>query len=271
MEYETILVNQSVECIKITLNRVGQQNSLNRTLLEEMNLVLDLAEKNPACRMVVLEGKSGIFCTGQDFEEASSLSAKKKKHQEIREMEKNNDPVQAKNNASDPYMETLKRFTMTPKVVIAVIDGLTIAGGIGLAAASDLVIATSRSRFSLSEALWGLVPAIVFPFLSRRVGFQAAYRMMLTTMPISAPEAHAIHLIDEINENPQQRVQQLGLRFSKLTDSTIRAVKQFARKMWFITDQMEEMAVTESWQRFSDPNVIRNITNFVRNKKLPWD
>jgi polyketide biosynthesis enoyl-CoA hydratase PksH len=271
MEYKTIMVNQSLEGIKITMNRAERQNSLNRTLLEEINRVLNQAEKKPDCRMVILEGQSGIFCTGQDFEEVSSYASKKKNHREIPEQEKNNHPGQAKQVPADPYMETLKRFTSIPKVVISVIDGLTIAGGVGLAAASDLVIATSRSRFSLSEALWGLLPAIVFPFLVRRVGFQAAYRMMLTTMPLSASEAHTLHLIDEISEDPRERVRQLWLRLSKLNDSTIKAAKQFARKMWVIDDQMEEMAVMESRQRFSDPQAIRNITNFVKYKKLPWD
>jgi polyketide biosynthesis enoyl-CoA hydratase PksH len=265
MPYKTILVNQSAERLTITMNRPEHRNSLNNTMLKEINEVLDLAEKKQDCRIVVLEGQPGFFCIGQDFEEASSLAAK------------NNSPLTcdqkeaADLSSSNPYMATLKRFTLAPQVIISLVDGQAIAGGVGFAAASDLVIATPRSQFSLSETLWGLLPAIVFPFLLRRVGFQAAYRMMLTTIPISAPEAHAIHLIDEISEDPQERVRQLWLRLSKLSDSTIRAVKQFARKMWFITDQMEDMAVTESWQRFSDPNVIRNITNFVRNKKLPWD
>ncbi|UCH94134.1 MAG: enoyl-CoA hydratase/isomerase family protein [Candidatus Aminicenantes bacterium] len=265
MPYETILVNQSGESLTLTMNRPQHRNSLNNTMLKEINEVLDLAEKNPRCRTLVLAGQPGFFCIGQDFEEAAALAAQS-------DYPRIQDSKEAAGLSSpNPYMATLKRFTLTPRVIISLVDGQAIAGGVGFAAASDLVIATPRSRFCLSEALWGLVPAIVFPFLLRRVGFQAAYRMMLTTMPISAPEAHNLHLIDEISENPQQRIHHLRLRLSRLSDSTIRAVKQLARKMWLITDQMEEVAVSESRQRFSDPAVIQNITNYVKYKKFPWD
>ena len=60
-------------------------------------------------------------------------------------------------------MALLKRLTLTPKVVVACIDGKVIAGGVGIAAAADLVVATPRSEFSLSEALWGMLPCCVVP------------------------------------------------------------------------------------------------------------
>jgi polyketide biosynthesis enoyl-CoA hydratase PksH len=257
MEYETIIVKESDWGLTITLNRPGQRNSLNRILLNEINRVLDAADKESGCRIVVLEGLPGIFCSGQDFEEASALVSEKE--------------LNLAEPASNPYLETLKRFTSTSTVLISVIDGQALAGGVGLAAASDLVIATPRSQFALSEALWGLLPAIVMPFLIRRVGFQVAYRMALTTMPVSAREAYEIHLVDEISETPGDTIRRWWLRLSKVEDSTVRDLKQFAGKMWFITRQMEETAVSESLQRFSHPRVIQNMTNYFKHKIFPWD
>jgi enoyl-CoA hydratase/carnithine racemase len=52
MAYETSLVNQSVESLTITMNRPEHRNSLNNTMLKEINEILDLAGKNPHCRIV---------------------------------------------------------------------------------------------------------------------------------------------------------------------------------------------------------------------------
>lgn len=256
MEYETLLVKESIGGLTITINRPGQKNALNYTLLREINRVLDRTEENPEYRIVVLQGQPGIFCTGQDFEEVTRVAAAENRQESIN---------------SNPYMNTLKRFTQTPRVVISVVDGQATAGGVGFAAASDLVIATSRARFNLSECLWGLLPAIVMPFLIRRVGFQVAYRMALTTMPVPAREAYEIHLVDEINETPQESIRRLWLRLSKLENSTIKYLKQFAGKMWMIDEEMERTAVSETLQRFSDPGTILNIKNFLDHKKFPWE
>jgi polyketide biosynthesis enoyl-CoA hydratase PksH len=256
-KYETILVKECEQGLTVTIDRPRQRNTLNNTLLEEIDAVLDLAEKDSCCRMVLLEGQPGVFCTGQDFEEAAEITSQQ-------------NPVD-NDNPPNPYMALLKRFTLTPKVIVSLIDGQVMAGGVGLAAASDLVVATPRSRFSLSEALWGLLPAVVAPFLVRRVGFQAAYRMALTTMPLSAQEAHQVNLVDEISQAPHESVHRLWLRLSKLQESTVGNLKQFFRKIWLINEQIEKIAVSETFRRFTDPGVIQNINNYVKYKKFPWD
>jgi polyketide biosynthesis enoyl-CoA hydratase PksH len=261
MDYETLLVKESIGGLTITINRTQQKNALNNVLLKEINLVLDRVEKDPGYKMVVLEGQSGIFCTGQDFAEVAQAAVSRDQASEI----------SRENMESNPYMNTLKRFTLFPGVVISVVDGEATAGGVGFAAASDLVIATSRARFSLSECLWGLLPAIVMPFLIRRVGFQPAYRMALTTIPVAAQEAHEICLVDEINETPQESIRRLWLRLSKVENSTIKYLKQFAGKMWPIDEQMQRTAVSESMQRFTHPGTLQNIKNYLQYKKFPWE
>ncbi|MDQ1350639.1 MAG: polyketide biosynthesis enoyl-CoA hydratase PksH [Acidobacteriota bacterium] len=257
MDYETIAVEKSDIGIIITINRPQQRNSINNKLLEEINRVLDQVEEDERCRLVVLAGQPGTFCTGMDFEEFSSLKS-----------QQGTAPLKT---APNPYMATLKRFTLIPRVVIAVVDGQVMAGGVGLAAASDLVIATPRSQFCLSEALWGLLPAMVTPFLVRRVGFQAAYRMTLTTAPVHSREALDMKLVDEISESPFDSVHRLWLRLSKLSVPTLRNLKEYFRKMWLINEAMENIAITEIERLSSDPRVIENISNYVKYGKFPWE
>ena len=247
MEFETIKVAEIVGGLTITINRPDQKNSINNQLLNEIHMALDLAEQDENCRIIGLGGQSGVFCTGMDFNQIDD--------EEMVQVEQGN----------RLYLDTLKRFTRIPKIVVALVEGQAMAGGIGLVAASP------ESQFSLSEALWGLLPAMVTPYLIRRVGFQLAYRMTFSTMPITAQEAFDAHLVDEINRSPNESLRRLWLRLSKLKESTIKNLKEYFNKMWFLTQEMEEMAVAETSRLSSDPAVVQGIKDFVQFNRFPWE
>lgn len=257
MDFKTLLVEDKNGIITITFNRLQVLNSINDLLLEELNLALDEAEQNTACKFIILQGKQGYFCTGMDFNELPD--------QEI------NDNIDASTAIKSPFMETIKRFTLIPKIIISNVDGKVMAGGMGLVAASDFVVATSRSEFSLSEALWGLIPAMVMPYLIRRIGFQMAYRLTLTTLPINARKAYDINLADELSDNPDNIIRQLWLRMSKLETETIAEIKQYFRNLWIINNDMENYAVSEITKLLFNPMVRERIHNFVQYRKFPWD
>jgi len=169
------------------------------------------------------------------------------------------------------YMRLLKRFTLSSKVIISRLDGKVIAGGVGLVAASDIVISTERTELSLSEALWGLLPCCVIPFLIRRVGFQKAYFMTLTTKPISAREAQAIHLVDELADHLDETLRKLTLRLNLLDDDIIVDMKRYFQKMGGITSEMEQAATTEFARLATQPHVQQNIANYVARGIFPWE
>lgn len=257
MPYETILVETAPRAVTITLNRPERANSINAALLRDLNAALDEAERTPSCRLVILRGKPGLFCTGMDFVEAAGAP--------------DGAGGDGGHMAVEDYMAVLKRFASSPKIVIAVIDGKTVAGGVGFAAASDLVIATPRADFSLSEALWGLLPCCVIPFLIRRVGFQKAYAMTLTTRTWSAAEAAAIHLVDEVTETPDEAVRRLLLRLGLLTDETVGELKRYFQKMWLLSPEMEQTAVREIARLAAKPAVRRGIADYVGSGRFPWE
>lgn len=257
MDMETLIVTRGPKALTITFNRLQSRNSINTTVLKEMNQVLDIAERDRDCRLVIIEGKGGVFCTGMDFEEITQ-----------KEVSTNTENLKIWIRS---YMSLLKRFTLISKVIIAKLDGQVLAGGVGLVAASDLVIATERTQFSLSEALWGLLPANVMPYLIRRVGFQKAYAMTLTTQTITAQDAKIIHLIDEINSNLDDAIRRLMLRLVRLDEKTIKDMKAYFRKMWIITEEMEEVAVNELSRLVTEPRVYSNIKNFIKYQRFPWD
>ncbi len=255
LNYKTLLVNDIQHGISVTLNRPEQKNALNSLSLSELQNVISEAEKNPACRVIILKGQQGLFCTGMDFHEA------------IEHIPQGKEAAQW----SSHYMALLKRISLSSKIVIAQVDGQVMAGGIGLVAASDLVIATSKSQFSLSEALWALLPANVLPYLIRRVGFQKAYLMTLTTQTLSAAEAHTINLVDELTDQPEDVLKKLMLRFVRLEQQTVSDLKRYLRKLWIIDEKMEQTAIQELARLIQEPRVQGNIKRFVEQGKFPWE
>lgn len=138
MSYSTLIVQPGPHCVTVTLHRPEAQNSIDDTLLAELLQALDAAEADPECRLVILTGENGVFCTGMDFAAVAREAA--------------GHGGEAMRSAR--YMDVLRRLATIPRAVIARVDGRVTAGGVGLVAASDLVVATERSQFGLSEALW---------------------------------------------------------------------------------------------------------------------
>lgn len=253
--FETLLVDETPWGLTLTLNRPAAQNALNATLLRELREAMDLAERRPAARLVVLQGAPGVFSTGLDFSppgEGASAAAG------------------AQPGGAD-YMAALKRLSESPKIVIAKVDGRAVAGGVGLVAACDLVIATPRAKFALTEALWGLLPCCVLPFLIRRIGYQKAYAMTLTTRTVEAAEAERIGLADQLHEDPDEALRLLRLRLEKLEEATVRDLKAYFRKNWILDDTLERAAVAEIDRLAATPRVRENIRRYVTEQKFPWD
>ena len=255
MPEKCISTTNSGDILTATIDRLAHNNSLNPQALTELHEVLDKAEADPNCHAVVLQGKEGIFCTGMDF-------------QNLTDDVLNNRPI---NISGKEYMSLLKRFTLSPKFIIAKVDGRVLAGGVGIVAASDIVLSTTKSQFILSEAIWGLLPANVMPFLIRRVGFQPAYFMTLTTRDISAQRALELHLVDEINDNLDDALRKLMVNLRRVKSNTVGEAKQFFRQMWMIDENKEKIAMEELTKLVAQPEVINNITNFVQHQKFPWE
>jgi polyketide biosynthesis enoyl-CoA hydratase PksH len=247
MKYTTLKVEIKSRTIEVTFNRPDSNNAINPTMLEEINHVLDGAEKDENLRTIVFKGDDKFFCAGMDFKE---------KHHE---------------GFAREYSRTLKRFATIPKTVVTLCEGKVIAGGVGFAAASDIVMAHPGAIFHLTELIWGLLPANVMPYLIRRTGFQPAYLMTLTTKKTTAQEAKEIHLVDILTEDIDKDFAKLNERLSVIHPKTIGKMKSYFRQMWIINEEMEILAIKTLDELKSEPHVQQNIKNYVEKGILPWE
>jgi methylglutaconyl-CoA hydratase len=164
------------------LNRPEQRNALNDLILNSISRSLETLEKDSGCRVVVLAGRGAAFCAGGDLsrmEQASKMTIAKSKAEAGR------------------FAALLYRMHTYPKPLLARVHGAAFAGGMGLAAACDLVVAAEEAEFCLPEVRIGLVPAMISPYIVRAIGEQQARRYILTGERLLAREAHRIGFVHE--------------------------------------------------------------------------
>ncbi|HSS01138.1 MAG TPA: enoyl-CoA hydratase-related protein [Kofleriaceae bacterium] len=248
-----LVVERSTALTTITLNRATARNSLSRGLLGALRQALDDVEADAACRVIVLRGTAGVFCTGMDFGEHVSIS------------------LSDSEAATADFMTILRRLGDIERVTVADIDGQAIGGGVGIAAACDLVIATHGSSFALPEVLWGLLPACVLPFLIRRVGFQRAYAMALTAQSVTAEQAERLGLVDVLSAEPQLWLRQFVARMSRVNAAAVGELKRYARALWDFDTIGERRAISLSARLGSSDEVQRGLRAFVEHRRFPWE
>ena len=252
--YETIKIEEQRNVLTLRIFRPEANNSINTTLVKELMAILNHYETIPGIKVIVLEGMPDNFCTGMDFKAINA-----------------GDPDTLADTDPNGYYEILKHFSMCSKVIISKVEGKVNAGGIGFVAASDIVIADEKATFGLSEALFGLLPACVMPFLIRRIGYQKALWMTITTQAISSQRAHQIGLVDELSSNANDTLRKSLLRLTKLDVDTIKDLKDYMSKLWIINDQTQLIAVNKIASLLNSEKVQSNIINFIQNGKFPWD
>ncbi|WP_448638391.1 enoyl-CoA hydratase-related protein [Geodermatophilus sp. URMC 63] len=160
----------------LTLDSPANRNALSRAMRARLRESLDAALADDAVRVVVLDHTGRVFCSGMDLSEAAGAGAG---DQGVREL---------------PAL--LERVWTAPKPVVAVVRGPARAGGVGLLAACDAVVAGASATFAFSEVRLGIVPAVISAVVLPRVLPHVAHRLMLTGEVFDAATAAAGGLVD---------------------------------------------------------------------------
>jgi polyketide biosynthesis enoyl-CoA hydratase PksH len=242
MSSVAIEVRQAV--LTVRMCRPERGNGIDAALLEGVGAALDTAERDPAIHLVVLAGSDGVFCTGMDFGSAEQ------------------DAGGSFEDGARRYLDLLARLEASPFLTAASVDGRAIGGGVGLAAACDLVWATERSRFSLPELLWGLLPYSVFPYLRRRVGPQGARALMLATLPWTAEQAMRRGLVDETPDRPDAHLRLLAGRVGRIDREAIAEAKGYARRFDAVGAAERDFAVRAFAERMASAAVRGRLEAF---------
>lgn len=159
--------------------------------------------------LVTIESDGDAFCEGMDLEDLGSTNG------EIGEV----------TGALECFAALLRALGSTPRPVVALVGGPAMGGGVGVAAAADLVLATPQATFGLPEALFGLIPAMVFPVIARRIGPARARALALGAVTLSAAEAWRMGLVDEVVDDLEAALTRHARHFDRLSPCAIAEVK----------------------------------------------
>lgn len=249
--YTTIKVSRNRIALTVQLNLPDTGNAINVALMDEVMSVLSDSENDPDIKCIILEGLPDVFCTGMDFGNVQEGNA-----------------AASFRDYANKYYDILTFLSLCSKAVIAKVTGKVTAGGIGLVAASDIVIAGEEAVFALPETLFGLLPACVMPFLIRRIGAQKAQWMSLMTQAVSADRAFQIGLVDEVSQMPADSVRRCLLRVGRLDTGTIKELKNYTSKLWLINEETRQLAVGKISSLALSEKVQQTISSFMSNGKL---
>jgi len=168
---------------RLTLNRPQVHNAFDEALVARIAQAIHALDADPRVRVIVISSNGTVFCAGAD----------------IGWMQR------AAGNSPDENLEDARRFAAMMsavdrcrKPVVARIQGPAYGGGVGLACAVDIAICSRAARFCVSEARFGILPAVIGPYLVNALGARQARRLALTCETIDAAQAQAMGLVHHV-------------------------------------------------------------------------
>jgi methylglutaconyl-CoA hydratase len=168
---------------QVTMAREAVFNAFDEAMIGELDASFAQLEVDDTVRVIVLAGAGKHFSAGADLQWMQRAST-----------------ASVEWNLADArrFAAMLARIEACPKPTVARVQGAALGGGVGLACACDIAIAADDASFSVSEAKFGILPAVIGPYVVNAVGKRQARRLALTTERIRAGEALAIGLVQQV-------------------------------------------------------------------------
>ena len=173
----------SAHVAEVYLNRPDVRNAFNDSVITELTAAFTALGADTELRAIVLGGHGKSFCAGADLSWMRAMAGY--------DWERNRADAQA-------LADMLWAIYACPLPVVGRVHGDCYAGGVGLAAVCDVVVAADGMHFCLSEARLGLLPATIGPYVVRALGEQASRRYFTTAERFSAARAHELGFVHEV-------------------------------------------------------------------------
>ena len=182
--YESLnLTIRSPGVMQITMSRPDIYNAFDESMIAELDKAFAQCVADDSVRVIVLAGEGKHFSAGADLkwmQRASEAS------------------VEWNLQDARGFAGMLASIDACPKPVVARVQGVALGGGTGLVCACDIAIAADNASFAISEAKFGIIPAVISPYVLNAIGKRQARRLALTTRRVRAAEAQQISLVHEV-------------------------------------------------------------------------
>jgi enoyl-CoA hydratase/carnithine racemase len=235
----------------VTLARPDKHNALDRAMF---GAIIGAAERlcnEPGVRAVVLHGEGPSFCSGLDL--ASLISS-----------DAGIDAIVAPLREEPPnwFQRTAYDWLRLPVPVIAAVHGNCFGGGLQIALAADIRIATPDARLSVMEVKWGLIPDMsITRTLPRLVGIDVAKELTFTGRLIDGAEAQRLGLVTRVTDDPLAAARELAADIASKSPDAIRGAKRLFNAAWTgLADETLALEAEIQSSLIGSPNQLAAVT-----------
>lgn len=244
----------------VWMNKPEVHNAFDETLIAELTATLQALDADPSVRVVVLAGRGKSFSAGADLNWMQRQSA-----------------ASAEENLADArrLAELFRTLSLLAKPTIARVHGAALGGGMGLASACDICVASDRAVFATSEVRFGIIPSAISPYVIRAIGERQAYRYFQTAERIAATRARELGLVHELaadSDALDAQVQQLidallagGPQAQAAATDLIRAVANRPVDATVIEDTARRIATLRA-----TPEAREGLSAFLQKRSPAW-
>lgn len=262
-ECQELLLSEANGVLTITLNRPQKRNAMNERLVNELMSVFSAIEAKRYVRAVVLRGAGGNFCAGGDIsgmhdqtggDEAAAAKA-------MWEFNRN-------------FGRMVTQVNKAPQVVIALLEGVVLGGGLGLACISDVAIADTNAKMGMPETGLGIIPAQIAPFVVARIGITAARRLALLGDWVDGLEAKSLGIAHYVTDGPEAMEAELASVLKRLSKTAPGANALTKKLLLSVSDTEHETLLDQAADWFAEAlgsaEGIEGTKAFIEKRKPSW-
>jgi methylglutaconyl-CoA hydratase len=256
--FETLRIADAGPVARIDLARPEVHNAFDDRLIAELTEVLGCIERRPEIRVVLLAGEGRSFCAGADLNWMKRALA-----------------FGPEENRADARAMAgmFRKLDELPQAVVARVQGAAIGGGVGLVACSDVAIASDEARFGLAEVKLGIIPAVISPFVIRKIGEGNSREYFLTGARFDAAEARRIGLVSAVVAAGELDAR-IDATIRELLGSAPEAVAAAKRLIRAVSgaplDEALDYAVEAIARRRTSPEGQEGMTAFLARRRPSW-
>mgnify|MGYP001367182844 CR=1 FL=1 len=256
--YKNIQVEIIKNTLNIQLNRSEKKNALNQNMISEIQDILNKHKNTENIRVVLISSNCDVFCSGADLNYLYELA---------------NFNYQQNLADSKILMKLFKTMLLYPKLIVSKVTGPAIAGGCGIATASDIIFATHNSKFGYPEVKIGFTPALVSTFLVNRVNTTIAQELLMTGKIINGDKALKLGLINYLypDNEIQNAIDEFIIKFSQKTSPiSIERTKKSIYIALGMEQKLQQAAEINAKSR-EGKDFQKGINAFINKQSINWE
>ena len=221
MSEERVSVSIEEHVAVVALTRPDKHNALDLAMLDAIIATVERLRAEAGVRAVVLHGAGKSFCSGLDFPAVAAAGGLEGFTAVLDEPPPNY------------FQRAAYGWIQVPVPVVAAIHGNCFGGGLQIALAADIRIATRDARLSVMEGRWGLIPDMsITRTLTRLVGIDVAKELTYTARVISGDDAYRLGMVTHLHEDPREAALTLAREIASKSPDAVRRAKQLFDEGW---------------------------------------